>query len=111
MAGCSQNTTPAVQNTPTTTTITDAPVGKILPKDITISNFQFSPATIEIVAGETAQWVNNDNVPHTIIADDNSFQSPTLQAGESFNFTFTQAGTFNYHCSIHPTMKGTITVK
>ena len=109
IAGCSQTTTPAVQTTPTTEVV--APTGKIIPKDITISNFQFSPASIEITAGETAQWINNDNAPHTIVADDNSFQSPTLQAGESFNFTFVQAGIVNYHCSIHPSMKGTITVK
>lgn len=109
MAGCGQTTTPTIQTIPTTEVV--APTEKIVPKDITISNFQFSPASIEITAGETAQWINNDNVPHTIIADDNSFQSPTLQAGESFHFTFTQTGTVNYHCSIHPTMKGTITVK
>jgi len=112
ITGCKQTTTPVVQNPTTTpTTETTAPTGKILPKDITIGNFQFSPASMEIIIGETAQWINNDNVPHTIVADDNSFQSPTLQAGESFHFTFTQAGTVNYHCSIHPSMKGTIVVK
>jgi plastocyanin len=101
-----------VQNPTTTPTAeTTIPTGKIVPKDITIASFQFSPATMEIAVGETAQWINNDNAPHVIVADDNSFQSPTLQAGESFNFTFVQAGTFNYHCSIHPSMKGTISVK
>ena len=112
IAGCGQTTPPTIQNPTTTpTTQTTTPVGKIVPKDITITNFQFAPASREIAVGETAQWINNDNIPHTIVADDNSFQSPTLQAGESFNFTFVQAGTFSYHCSIHPSMKGTITVK
>lgn len=108
--GCSQyQTRPAVPAT--TTAVPTAPVGKIVPKDITIANFQFSPENTELTIGETAQWINNDNVPHTIVADDNSFQSPSLQAGESFIFTFTQTGTVGYHCSIHPSMKGTITTK
>lgn len=110
IAGCGQTTAPVVQTTaPTAETIT--PAAKILPKDITIANFQFSPTEREIIAGEPIQWINNDNVPHVIVADDNSFQSPTLQAGESFVFLFVQTGTFAYHCSIHPSMKGTIIVK
>jgi plastocyanin len=107
VAGCGKATTPAIQTTPTTTVST----AKIVPKDITIANFQFSPTTMEIAVGETAQRINNDTTPHEIVADDNSFQSPVLQVGESFNFTFTQAGTYAYHCQIHPSMKGTIMVK
>lgn len=110
VAGCGKPTTPAIQTTPTTT-ITTTSTAKIVPKDIMIANFQFSPTTMEIAVGETAQRINSDNVPHEIVADDDSFQGPTLQPGESFIHTFTQAGTYAYHCQIHPSMKGTIIVK
>lgn len=76
-----------------------------------IKNFQFSPTSTEITAGKSIQWINEDSAPHVIVADDGSFQSNSLWQGESFTHTFTQAGTYTYHCQIHPSMKGTIIVK
>jgi plastocyanin len=55
-------------------------------------------------------WTNNDSIGHTVTADDGSFNSP-VDPGKTFSFTFTKAGTYTYHCSIHPTMKATIVVK
>jgi plastocyanin len=48
---------------------------------------------------------------HTIVADDGSFSSSYLTAGQTYSYTFTKAGTYIYHCGIHKTMAGTIIVK
>jgi plastocyanin len=95
--------TPAPKPTTTPNAVTS--------KNITIANFQFSPASVEIAAGGSVHRTNNDSVPHQVAADDGSFQSSPLQPGSSFSHTFTQAGTYSYHCAIHPSMKGTIVVK
>lgn len=86
-------------------------VKTIVSKNIDIINFGFSSLTLSISVGSKVTRTNSDTVPHTILADDSSFQSTTLQEGEKFSFTFTKAWTYNYHCSIHPSMKGTIIVK
>jgi plastocyanin len=77
---------------------------------VSIQNFAFNPPNITITPGTTVTWTNNDSAPHTVTADDGSFDSETLQPGESFSLRFDSAGTFPYHCEIHPFMKGSITV-
>ncbi len=76
---------------------------------ISIKNFVFSPAELNINAGETVVWVNNDSVSHDISGS--GFKSPLMSNGQSYSFTFSTAGTFDYICSIHPSMKGKIIVK
>ena len=76
---------------------------------ISIANFAFSPASISINAGDTITWTNHDSVPHQIAG--NSFGSSPLSNGQSYSFKFNSAGTYNYHCAIHPSMTGIITVK
>jgi plastocyanin len=78
-------------------------------KLITIQNFAFSPSSLTLNQGDAVRWTNQDSAPHTVTSD--TFQSPNLTTNGSFSFTFKQAGTFSYHCSIHPSMKGTIIVK
>lgn len=77
---------------------------------VSIEDFFFSPANMTVAPGTTVTWVNNGQAPHTSTADDGTWDSGTLQPGESFSFTFNQAGTYIYHCTIHPNMTGTITV-
>jgi plastocyanin len=77
---------------------------------VSIEDFFFSPANMTVAPGTTVTWVNNGQAPHTSTADDGTWDSGTLQPGESFSFTFNQAGTYTYHCTIHPNMTGTITV-
>ena len=77
---------------------------------VSIENFAFNPPNISVAPGTTVTWVNNDTVPHTTTADDGTWDSETLQPGQSFSFTFSSAGTFPYHCEIHPFMTGTVTV-
>jgi predicted lipoprotein with Yx(FWY)xxD motif/plastocyanin len=78
---------------------------------IQIKNFAFAPASLEVAVGATVTWTNGDSIGHTVTADDKSFDSGTVDPGKSFTFTFTKAGTFTYHCSIHPNMTATIVVK
>lgn len=79
--------------------------------DVNISNFSFNPATITINSGMTVVWTNNDSAPHAIASDNGSFSSNPLSNGQTFTNTFTTPGTYTYHCSIHPSMQGTIIVK
>ncbi len=78
--------------------------------DVTIDNFAFSPAMLTVKVGTTVRWTNQQGVQHTVTSDTNMWDSGRLSQGQSFEQTFTQAGTFAYHCSIHSSMKGTITV-
>jgi plastocyanin len=61
--------------------------------------------------GDTVTWTNDDSTTHTVTADAGAFKSNDLAPGDKFTFTFTTAGAFAYHCSIHPTMTATITVQ
>lgn len=78
--------------------------------NVTIQDFFFAPAQITVQPGTTVTWVNGGQAPHTVTADDGSFDSETLQPGQSFSFTFQSAGTFTYFCEIHPFMTGSVTV-
>jgi len=78
--------------------------------DVSIPGFSFSPASLTIIVGQTVRWTNNHTVPHTATSDSGGFGSGTLNPGQKFSFTFNIAGGFPYHCTIHPSMKATITV-
>src|SRR5262249_36900876 len=77
---------------------------------VTISNFAFNPSGVTINVGDTVTGPNNDPPSHTATSDTGLWDSGTLAAGRTFSQAFTSAGTFAYHCTIHPSMKGTITV-
>jgi plastocyanin len=78
---------------------------------IEIVEFAFGPDAVTIPAGTSVTWTNEEiGVPHTSTADDGAWDSGTLAEGEAFSHTFTDAGTFAYHCSIHPSMTGSVTV-
>jgi plastocyanin len=78
--------------------------------EVEIYDFEFEPADLSVAVGTTVTWVNEGPSDHTVTADDGSFDSGTITAGSSFANTFDTAGTFTYHCTIHPEMTGTITV-
>ncbi len=77
----------------------------------TIQNFSFQPASLTVSVGTTVTWTNKDSTHHTVTADDGSFDSKALATGATFSQTFTKAGTYAYHCAIHPSMKATIVVQ
>lgn len=89
---------------------TQPPTGGDTTVEVTIVNFAFSPATVNITVGGTVTWTNKDGTTHTVTADGGAFDSGNLDSGKTFSFTFNQAGTFSYHCAIHPSMKATVTV-
>ena len=122
--GSSGGTTPTptqAGNTPTTApagnTPTATPSGSKMAVSITTSGtFAFSPATITIKVGTTVTWTNNTGAPHTVTSDDGTtfdsgVSNPIAANGGTFSFTFTKAGTFTYHCQIHPFMKATVIVQ
>lgn len=78
-------------------------------RSASISDFQLPTMTIEV--GAVVRFVNNDSAPHTATEVDGAWDSGTLNQGESWEYEFTEAGTFEYFCAIHPQMTGTITVE
>ncbi len=79
---------------------------------VTIQNFAFAQPSLIIKKGDTVVWTDKDSAPHTVTVDsDGGPVSPTLNQNGTYSFTFNTAGTFGYHCSIHPFMKGTVTVQ
>ena len=77
---------------------------------VTIADFAFAPATITVAVGTTVTWTNKDTTAHTVTLDDGSATSDDIASGSAYQHTFSTAGTFTYHCKIHPTMTGTVTV-
>ena len=78
---------------------------------VTIQNYAFSPATLTVKVGDKVTWTNQDSVGHSATADDNSFDTGVIAQGQSGSTTFSKAGTYTYHCSVHPSMHGTIVVQ
>jgi plastocyanin len=71
----------------------------------------YAPAQIDIAVGTTVVWTNDAPLAHTVTADDNSFDSGVIDAGGRWSYTFTRAGTFPFHCTPHPFMKGVVVVR
>jgi plastocyanin len=91
---------------------TPASSGEPGQNEVLISNFAFNPSSLSLKVGTTITWKNQDPMSHTVttVSAPTAFDSGTLPAGASYGFTFTLTGTYQYHCSIHPGMTGTITV-
>lgn len=82
---------------------------------VKISNFAFTPKSVTVAVGGTVEWVNEAG-RHMVEADDGSFKSETLKAGDKFSQTFSKAGKYPYHCTFHgdkggKDMAGTVVVK
>ena len=73
------------------------------------SDYVFSPASLTVAAGDTVTWTNNGTQPHDVTGS--GLASGTLQSGQGYSHTFASAGNFSYICSIHPFMKGSVTVQ
>jgi plastocyanin len=126
LAGCG-GTTSAANTPPTDTTAPTAPTATVAPTTapasptpvsgnsaaVTIQNFSFSPQVITVKVGTTITWTDKDGFAHTVTSDSGpaSFNSGDLTpSGGTFKFTFSQAGTYSYHCMIHPSMTATVIV-
>jgi len=122
VCGCTQ-TAPPVQPPATVTmplqttqqlTVTTIPVpqttSSVSANTILIKNFAFDPASVTVKAGSTVRWENKDSVPHRILFADGTY-SQLLAASDSWSRKIDQAGTYDYACTIHPTMQGTVIVE
>ena len=78
---------------------------------VTIQNMAFSPASLTVKVGDKVTWTNQDSVGHSATADDNSFDTGVIAQGQSGSTTFSKAGTYTYHCKVHPSMTATIIVQ
>jgi len=75
-----------------------------------IVNFKFTPASLTVKVGTTVVWTNNDAIAHTVNFTTEGINSPVLNQHDQFTHTFTAPGTYDYICSIHPFMHGSVTV-
>ena len=78
---------------------------------IVIGNFTFTPNALTVAVGTTITWINHDDLPHTVTAQDHSFTSSGLDTEDSFTHQFLVAGTYAYYCTIHTKMTATIIVR
>jgi plastocyanin len=78
---------------------------------VKIDNFMFAPKTVTVKAGTTVTWTNQDDTPHTVTSATKQFRSAALDTGDKFTFTFLTPGTYQYFCSLHSRMTGTIVVE
>jgi plastocyanin len=79
--------------------------------EVKIDNFTFSPQTLTIKAGTKVTWTNEDDIPHTVVSTTKAFRSQALDTDDKYSFTFTNPGSFEYFCSLHPHMTGMIVVE
>lgn len=71
----------------------------------------FSPSRLEVAAGTTVRWTNNDQLVHSVTADDGSWDSGPIEPGRTWSHTFAPAGEYAFHCTPHPFMKGVVVVR
>jgi amicyanin len=100
-------------NTRPETGATETPPAPTGLKIVTINNFKYDPADLEVSPGTTVKWTNLDDMPHTVTStgEPKSLASPALDSDDTFVFTFSQVGAYDYICTLHPSMKGRVVVK
>lgn len=79
--------------------------------EVWMVNMAFTPASITVAVNTTVTWTNKDGMPHTVMSNDNTFYSGSIDNGGTYTHTFHSAGTYSYHCSLHPNMPGTVIVQ
>ncbi len=113
-ADSAESSAPAAEGggeTDTTAESEPAPSGEARKAEkVTIVDFSYEPDPVVVQVGGKVTWQNEDSAPHTATADDGSFETGTLDEGKTGSATFKEPGTFTYHCTIHPTMHGTVEV-
>ena len=79
--------------------------------DVDITKFAYGPKEITIAPGTKVVWINHDETPHTVTADDKAFASKGLDTDDKFEHTFSKEGDFGYLCTVHPFMTGIVHVR
>jgi plastocyanin len=111
--GSSNSATPS-SPTPTPTPTTPAASGSTvsIPQGAqTMGAAGFNPNPITVAVGTTVTWNNNDTTAHTVTSNTGAFDSGPLGGGRTFSFTFQTAGTYQYHCTFHAGMVGSVVVQ
>jgi plastocyanin len=85
--------------------------GSAATSPVKITTTGFSPPTLTVASGDMVQWTNTTSTNRQIVADEGDFASPILKPNQTYGFTFKTAGTYAYHDGLHPSLKGTVTVK
>lgn len=120
VAGCGSANTPASSPTAASTATSTATSAAATPKPaagggakkVSIKDFDYAPGKLQVAKGTNVTWTNADDANHTVTFDTGTKKSLGNQAkGKAASFTFTQAGTFAYHCDYHPNMHGTVVVR
>lgn len=105
-------TAPVSETIEAADTATDATTGEAETVEVQMVNISFDPAEITIPVASTVIWTNADSVAHTTTADDGTWDSGTMEPGDTFEFTFDEPGTYSYVCEIHPAqMQATVVVE
>ena len=102
--------TTTTQSTSTTSGTTTTTEDRAKTVDVSIENFRFAPASVEIHVGDIVRWTVNSGT-HTTTSSTAVWDSTAMATGDVFTFTFGQAGSYPYFCAIHPGMQATITVE
>ena len=120
LAGCGTSTSSSTNTNTAAPTATAAPAGttssnaNVAQVKISETNdkYGFAPATLTVAKGTKVEWSNASDAPHTVTSDSGTTLASSIisPSGGTFDFTFTQPGTYTYHCTVHPYMKGTIVV-
>lgn len=102
-------TAPATSPSPTASSApAQAPVPAI--HNVVIRNFAFNQPSITVKKGDAVIWTNEDSMGHTVTGNNGGPASQTIGPNGNYRYTFNAVGTFGYHCAIHPSMTGTVTV-
>ena len=109
------STTAAETTAPSDTGTTDeggasADAGAATVEVAEVSGNQFDPVDVDVVDGDKVVWTNDDSIAHNVVADNGEFESPTMEAGDTFEWTAEGSGTIGYVCTFHPGMEGTVNV-
>jgi plastocyanin len=98
----------AAASTPARSAVAGSP-GEVVGAEM--RSFAFTPGHLEIAAGTTVEWRNRDQVPHTVTADDGSFDSGDIEPGAAWRHTFATPGAYSFICTPHPFMRGSVVVR
>jgi len=79
--------------------------------EVSIDNFSFTPPVVTVKPGTQITWINRDDIPHTVVSNENVFKSKALDTDDKFSFTMSKPGTYSYFCSLHPRMTAKVVVE
>ena len=114
IVGCGGSSATTIPETGSGSTTAGSPTtsgGQDATIQVVMTNRTFDPVTVSIEVGDTVTWTNQDAPKHDVVAENGEFKSSLFDTGGTYSYTFTEAGTYPYHCSIHPGMIGTVIVQ